>query len=296
MSRRWTQAALELDPVSDHGQRWRDRSFTWQAERYGAFRPELYGVKAISEGDGKAFVKQHHYSGSYPSTRLPGLDDAQFGLFDLSDPARERLVGVAAFARPTNDASLANVFPGLDPGVQSVVLGRFVLLDEIPHGGETATLREVFRLAGEQGVRGVLAYADPVARFTAAGQMVFAGHRGTIYRAHNGTYLGRTSPRLEWLLPDATVVQERGLQKVRKGERGARATEQLLVARGASERRPGQCRREWIAQALREVCARQVPHGGKHKFAWAVGPRGHRSQVTITGPFTDFPKGATSHG
>ncbi|MFI6485081.1 hypothetical protein ACIBH1_44715 [Nonomuraea sp. NPDC050663] len=130
----------------------------------------------------------------------------------------------------------------------------------------------------------MLAYADPVARFAADGQMIFPGHRGTIYRAHNGLHLGRTRPRLEWMLPDATVLSERGLQKIRTGERSAGSTERLLIASGATPRRCGQTRRDWLTQALREAGARQVPHSGKHKFAWVIGPRRMRTRITIAAP------------
>jgi hypothetical protein len=50
-------------------------------------------------------------------------------------------------------------------------------------------------MAGQQGVRGVVSFSDPVPRRTAAGDLVFPGHIGTIYQASNAGYLGRTTPR-----------------------------------------------------------------------------------------------------
>ena len=40
-------------------------------------------------------------------------------------------------------------------------------------------------------MQGVVSFSDPSARTTAAGALVFAGHLGTIYAAHNATYVGR---------------------------------------------------------------------------------------------------------
>ncbi|GAA3832205.1 hypothetical protein GCM10022226_61790 [Sphaerisporangium flaviroseum] len=269
------QHALELDPVSEACQRWRDREFSWQIERYGVFRPERYSVEPLDRSTAKEFVVRHHYSGSYVVARR------EYGLYDHLDPAKPRLAGVATLSMPTSPASLTNVFPALDVGEQSIVLGRFVLLDDVPSNGETWTLAEVFRQAAAEGVRGVLAYSDPVVRVAADGRVVFPGHRGLIYRAANANYLGRTKRRPMTLLPDGSALPERSLQKIRSGERGARHVEERLIAAGATPRGPDQSRRQWTDQALTEVGACMLDHHGQHKFAWAIGPRAQRSRVRI---------------
>ena len=48
------------------------------------------------------------------------------------------------------------------------------------------------------------------------------GHVGIIFQAFNGVYLGRATPRTLHLLPDGTVLSDRAIQKIRKGERGWR--------------------------------------------------------------------------
>ena len=73
----------------------------------------------------------HHYSLSYPSARV------RFGLF-----TRGCLVGVAVFSHPCNDRVLTSVFP-LSP-LESVELGRFVLLDSVPANGESWFLARTF--------------------------------------------------------------------------------------------------------------------------------------------------------
>lgn len=99
-------------------------------ERRTSFRPagevsdtRAYDVAPIT-GDGvaKAFVVKHHYAGSYPAARW------RFGLYRAGV-----LQGVAVFSHPCNDAVLTSVFPGR--ASDSVELGRFVLLDEVPSNG-----------------------------------------------------------------------------------------------------------------------------------------------------------------
>ena len=135
---------------------------------------------AVLEADAspKAFVRQHHYSGTYPAARF------RFGLF-----RRGELVGVAVFSHPVHDAVLTSVFPGR--AIDSVELGRFVLLDSVPGNGETWFLGQCFRLLRREGLRGVVSFSDPVARRDEHDRVVFPGHLGTIYQAHNGAYLGR---------------------------------------------------------------------------------------------------------
>jgi hypothetical protein len=72
----------------------------------------------------------------------------------------DELVGVAVFGVPSNEAVLTNVFPDLEPYRSTLVLSRFVLLDEVPGNGETWFLGQVFPAAADEGLRGVVSFAD----------------------------------------------------------------------------------------------------------------------------------------
>jgi hypothetical protein len=76
------------------------------------------------EQTAKKFVVCQHYSGSYPAARF------RIGLY-----RRSELVGVAIFSHPSNDLALRP----LSTDRESVELGRFVLLDDVPSNGETWT-------------------------------------------------------------------------------------------------------------------------------------------------------------
>ena len=104
-----------------------------------AYRPPDEPIRTIeydiaplpNETAARAFVLAHHYSGTYPAARW------RFGLFH-----RGTLQGVAVFSHPCNDRVLTSIFPG--QATDSVELGRFVLLDEVPGNGETWMLGRCF--------------------------------------------------------------------------------------------------------------------------------------------------------
>ncbi|MEU8249100.1 hypothetical protein [Nonomuraea sp. NPDC048916] len=120
------------------------------------------------------------------------------------------------------------------------------MLDDVRSNGESWALAEVFRLAAQAGLRGVLAYSDPVARIAADGRVILPGHDGIAYRPAGARYLGRTKPRPLRLLPDGTALPERSLQKVRAGEPSSDHTIRRLLEAKATLRRPGQSRHDWV--------------------------------------------------
>lgn len=234
-------------------QRWRDRR-----DRY---RPagEVIDTKAhevapLDEAQAKAFVVQHHYSGTYPAARF------RYGLWRGT-----QLAGVAVFSHPCNDKVLTSVFPG--DAREAVELGRFVLLDEVPGNGETWFLARAFALLRREGLRGVVSFADPLPRKTADGRVTTPGHVGVIYQAHNGAYLGRGTARTLHLLPDGTTFSARTAQKVRARERGWRYAVDQLVAAGAPA--PEGDLPAWLTRALASL--RRVRHPGNHRYAWPLG-------------------------
>jgi hypothetical protein len=234
-------------------------------------RTSEYDVAAIAEDTpAKAFIAAHHYSHSYPAAR------ERIGLY-----RRGALVGVAVFSHPANDKVLTSVFHGR--AIDSIELGRFVLLDEVPGNGETWFLARCFEQLRARGLRGVVSFSDPISRMSADGRAIFPGHIGTIYQAHNAAYLGRGTARALRLLPDATVMSARALQKIRAGEKGWRPAAALLERHGA-EACPDDNRREWLRLWLPRL-TRPLSHPGNHKYAWSFDRR-----VTLT-PAGPYPKG-----
>jgi hypothetical protein len=206
----------------------------------------------------KAFVQEHHYSGSYPAARW------RFGLF-----WHGLLQGVAVFSHPCNDRVLTSAFPGRP--TDSVELGRFVLLDEVPGNGETWMLGQCFDRLRREGLAGVVAFADPCRRLGGAGVPVFGGHVGTIYQAHNAAYLGRGTARTLTLLPDGSVLSDRAQQKVRSADKGMRYAIALLIDQGAEQPSSDDpaALAVWLRLWKARLCRRQR-HRGNHKYAWAL--------------------------
>jgi hypothetical protein len=206
-------------------QRWRERRESYRPAGE-PINPRLYEVAELAgDREAKAFILAHHYSASYPSARV------RFGLF-----TRGCLVGVAVFSHPCNDRVLTSVFP-LSP-LDSVELGRFVLLDSVPANGESWFLTRTFECLRRKGLSGVVSFSDPVPRTKADGTIVHRGHIGTCYQATSATFLGRTEPRTIRLLPDGTLLNDRTIQKIRSGEQGWHYAAALLETFGA-ESMPG---------------------------------------------------------
>lgn len=247
--------------IVDVCQRWRDGR--------GSYRParevvdvRRFEVAAIGEDRiARAFVERHHYEHTYPAARF------RFGLYE--GPA---LVGVAVFSQPVNDRSLA-CLPG--EGLERAELGRLVLLDHVGANAETWFLGRCFDALRAEGLAGIVSFSDPMERRARDGTIVTPGHVGTIYQAHNATYLGRSRAERRLVLPDGTIIHNRALAKIRGRERGYRPIVERLVAFGADELLARQDARAWVAAYL-PIVARSVPHPGNHKYAWALQRRDRR--------------------
>lgn len=232
-------------------QRWRERrdSYRPAGEVVDTRRLE---VARLDEGPARAFVERHHYSRSYPAARF------RFALHRSGE-----LVGVAVFSVPCTAAVLTNVF-GQNEAVE---LGRFVLLDDVGANAETWFLARAFEQL-RQDVAGVLSFSDPESRTNVGGRLVFPGHIGTIYQAHNAAYLGRATPRTLRLLPDGTVFSDRTMQKIRSGERGSRYAVAQLVDAGAPPPTSTDLR-AWLRDVL-PIVTRRLRHPGNHRYAWGL--------------------------
>ena len=254
----------------DLNQRWRHGRDSYRRPDE-QINPMYYDVDELrDDATAKRFVEQHHYSGSYPAARF------RFGLYCYG-----RLVGVSVFSVPVRAEVLTSVFPG-DPN-ESVELGRFVLLDEVPGNGETWFLARCFERLRRRDLHGVVSFSDPVPRSTADGRVMFAGHIGTIYQAHNAPYLGRATARTLHLLPNGTVFSARAQQKIRAGERGWRYAAEILQRFGATAC-PDENRTAWLQTWMARLI-RRVRHPGNHRYAWRL-----QRHVALTGAPQPYPK------
>lgn len=202
-------------------QRWRRRCARYRPSGE-VVNVSRYEVAAIPDDrTARAFVQEHHYSGSYPAARR------RFGLYD-----RGELVGVAVYSVPPRAEVLSVLGCPVEEGAE---LGRFVLLDAVPGNGETFFLSRCHALLRADGFGGIVTFADPHPRTTAQGATVFAGHLGTIYQASSAVFLGRAHPDTVMLLPDGRSFSRRALSKIRTRDTGWRYAVEQLVAAGAAE-------------------------------------------------------------
>lgn len=266
--------------MSEYTQRWSERRGSWRSVHEGGFDRRRYEVAPVAETEARAFVSRHHYSGSYPASRL------RYGLYESRGP----LVGVAVLSVPVRAAVLTSVFPSLTPYRESLELGRFVLLDRVPANAESWFLGHLFRLAERDGLRGVVSFSDPVARTRADGTVVFAGHVGTIYQATNAEYLGRSRPRWVWLLPDGTVFSERAITKIRSQSRGHDYAERQLVRWGSPAREWKDEPESWLAEALLQAGVRRVRHSGCYRYGFALGSPNERRILRREWSCAAYPK------
>lgn len=239
--------------------RWRTREHSWRHVSEGGFNHLLYDVSLLEEAPARAFVTTHHYSSSWPAAKR------RYALWE-----HDQLVGVAVLSVPVSKRTLTKVFPGLEPYEESIELGRFVLLDQVPANAESWFLARVFELATTDGFRGVISFSDPIPRQRADGTVVFPGHRGAIYQAGSLGFYGRGTARWIELLPDGTVLNERSKQKARAGEVGHAYVERLQAR--------GPVRRVW--------------HPGNYRYARRLGPRRRYNVIAL--PSLSYPKEAAA--
>lgn len=244
--------------LSGRSQRWRDRR-----DRYvpngSTINPADFSVAAVDERAARAFVIQHHYSGSFPAARL------SVGLFR----GRE-LAGVAVFSQPMNNGA-APKHAGLHHS-QAPDLGRFVLLDDVAGNGETWFLKRAFSCLRQEkpGVLGVISYADPVPRLSGAGEIVKPGHVGVIYQHLGAAYRGRATSRTEFLTPDGQPFSERAISKIRTLDQGHAYSTDELIRRGARRPRAGEDLRAWLADLRATSFLVPRRHPGNHVYAFPL--------------------------
>lgn len=246
-------------------QRWRDRRESYRPAGE-PIRTADYDVATFDDDNTpKAFVVAHHYSGTFPAARF------RFGLY-----RHGQLVGVAVFSHPANNAVITNELPG--KATDGAVLGRLVLLDDVPANGETWFLGRCFAELRHELV-GVVSDSDPFPLTTAEGRVVMPGHVGTIYQAFNGVYRGLTRRRPIWVLPDGRGFNERALSKIQTRSKGWRYSAAQLERAGAAPLGERDDARAWLALWLPRV-TRKFTHPGKHRYAWAFDRAARRHLVS----------------
>lgn len=246
---------------------------SWRHVSEGGFNQHDYRVVPLAHADAKEFVLRHHYARTYPSARR------RYGLTQAG-----RLVGVAILGHPMRDQVLTNPLPTLD-GRTAAELSRLVLLDDVPANAESWFTTRVFADARNEGLRGVVAFSDPVPRPDSG----MPGHVGTVYQAMNADYCGRATARPLTVLADGTVLTDRALQKVRAGEKGSGGVIRRLVAAGARPPTGDLPGAAWLREALGDVGARKVPHPGNHRFVFRLGTARQRRAVPLGSGFEARP-------
>lgn len=248
-------------------QRWRQHRSLYRpaGEPIDASR---YEVRPLEEAAARAFVCAHHYSRSFPAAIF------RAGLYHRPSPFAWELVGVAVFSVPCNNQVVPSYVPGVTAG-QGCELGRFVLLDEVPANGETFFLGKSRRLlrAAKPHLRAVVAYADPLERRDAAGNLVKPGHNGTIYKSFNGRYHGRSKPRTLFTTPGGQMVNERTLSKLRQQDTGREYAARQLVDLGAPAMTDREEPADYLTRIERLGVLRRMRHPGNHVFTWEIGPK-----------------------
>lgn len=244
-------------------QRWNRGTPTWKHPDQGGFDARKYEVAEIlDDTTAEKFIVQEHYSHSYPAALR------RYGLY-----TGNALVGVAVFSAPTNVLTLTRPFPDLLPYHESMELGRFVLRTEAPSNSESFFLKKCFQLLKREGVRGVVSFADPVARSNASGQTIFGGHIGHIYQISSALFTGRGTPRTLLLLPDGKALNERTLQKIRAQESGHESAEDVLVTYGARPLGSRDDPRAWLRESLQTIGVRKLRHPGAYRYLFDLGGR-----------------------
>ncbi len=153
--------------------------------------PARYMVAGIPAVEGKAFVKEFHYS--------HGIHNGPtcYGLLDRFDA--NRLVGVLAIATPCSENVRRSVF-GPEHVNAVTELHRLVLHDEIPHNSESYFIAAALRLhkRAKPHTWAVVSFADAT-----------EGHVGTIYQATNAIYTGSSGRATFYLDQDGRLRHPR---------------------------------------------------------------------------------------
>lgn len=113
-----------------------------------------------------------------------------------------------------------------------------------------------------------MAYCDPVERRDERGELVKRGHIGTIYKASNATYQGRSSARTLWMAPSGATFADRMLSKLRNGESGERYAYERLAEHDAPRQWAGETGAAYLKRLQAEGWLRPLRHPGNFVFTF----------------------------
>jgi len=174
---------------------WLDRS----DEYAGRLRKDEWEVRPVSISVARELVTKYHYAKGAANTRtyLHGL--FRRGAFWEAD-----CLGVAWWIPPTRSAAEAT-YPKNWQGV--LALSRLVIAPDVPKNACTFLLSRSVKLIPPQEWPCLVTYADD-----------WRGHVGTIYRACNWSYLGKTGAEETYTISGVMTARKAGGKTRTKAE------------------------------------------------------------------------------
>lgn len=248
---------------SPRSQRWRDRRITFVGNDT-TIDPRDFSVDLVhSTSTARQFVRQHHYLGTLPPSRLIA------GLYRNGGGGRSDLVGVCAFTVPMNNNTVP-LHLGIPPNA-GLELGRLVLLDDVAANGESFFVSRALRLLRQHkpDVEGIVSFADPVARYAPDGRLITPGHVGLVYRALSFLSRPRRPPRVHHVTPCGQSFSARAASKIRRREQGWRYAVDQLITAGAPPP-SGDDLADWYSTLLRSGFLQRQRHPGNFVYAFPL--------------------------
>ena len=135
---------------------------------------EHYEVRPLAQNVAKEYITNHHYT--HGCHNAPG---PCYGLYE-----DDRLIGALLYANPCTDAVRKSVW-GPEMKESVIELHRLYIEDGTPRNTESWFIMQCQKRLHEDRpeIKGVLSFADST-----------EGHVGTIYKATNFHFVGKTSP------------------------------------------------------------------------------------------------------
>lgn len=146
-------------------------------------------VRPIPLSLGQEMVKRLHYAKGGANTAT-----YMHGLFRKGE---EKCYGVAWWIPPTKSAAIATA--GIDYWKNVLALSRLVLEEDVPKNGASFLLAKSVRLIDKERWPVLVTYADE-----------WQGHTGTIYKASNWAYKGKTTPEAAFTLNGRMIARKAG--------------------------------------------------------------------------------------
>lgn len=246
-------------------QRWRERRQVY-VPNDTVIDPRDFAVDIIPCKIARAFVIAHHYTQSFPASRL------SVGLFRNGKGGRPALVGVSTYSVPMSNAAIP-LHTGLADHRAGADLGRLVLDHDVAGNGETWFVARGLKLlrATKPEIQAVIAYADPAIRRDRDGRIYQRGHVGAVYGAlYQGSYRGRGARRTLLLTPDGQTFSARAASKIRNGETGQGYAIDQLIRAGAPGPALGQSPSDWFKDLVAGPFFTRFKHDGCHVYSFPL--------------------------